>query len=372
MSGAVPFNDLSRIHSPLRDSFVEAFTSIVDSNRFILGPGVAAFEEALAEACNTQFAVGVSSGTDALLASLMALDIGPGDEVITTPYTFFATAGTIMRLGATPIFVDIEPISFNLNVNLIEARLSEKTKAIMPVHLFGQCADMSAILALAKDRNIPVIEDAAQSIGATDEQGRAAGSMGSMGCFSFFPAKNLGGFGDGGAITTNDENLATELRSLRVHGSPKKYMHDRVGGNFRLDALQAAILQIKLPHLPSWTKQRQTVAQTYRSLFEQSGLTDEVQLPAAGVGNHVYNQFVIRASRRDALREYLMENEVACAVYYPLALHQQPCFKHLEIEAGAFPEAEKATNEVLALPVFPGMREEEVERVVQVISRFYQ
>jgi dTDP-4-amino-4,6-dideoxygalactose transaminase len=372
MSEAVPFNDLSRIHAPLRESFVEAFTSILDSNQFILGPGVSAFEEALAQACESEFAIGVSSGTDALLASLMALNIGPGDEVITTPYTFFATAGTIMRLGATPVFVDIEPDSFNLNVKLVQSRLSHKTKAIMPVHLFGQCADMKAILSLAKEANIPVVEDAAQSIGATDSEGRTAGAMGAMGCFSFFPAKNLGGFGDGGAITTNDEVLATQLRSLRVHGSPKKYMHERVGGNFRLDALQAAILQIKLPHLSQWTQQRQNIAQTYRTLFEQSGLTSVLRLPTEGQGNHVYNQFVIRAPKRDALREHLMEYHVASAVYYPLALHQQPCFQHLELPEGSFPEAEKATNEVLALPVFPGMREDEAQRVVQVISRFYQ
>ena len=372
MNQGVPFNDLKRIHEPLRDEIDAAIAAVLDSQRFILGPNVSAFEEALTQSYGVEAAVGVSSGTDALLAALMALEIGPGDEVITTPYTFFATAGAIARLGATPVFVDIESDTFNICPEAVEKRIGAKTRAIVPVHLFGQCADMVALTKLAKDAELPVIEDAAQSINAQDSLGRAAGSIGEMCCFSFFPAKNLGAFGDGGAITTQDEKMATKLRALRAHGSPQKYMHDAVGGNFRLDAIQAAILLVKLPHLAAWTTARQTLANRYRSLFQACGLDEVLGLPAAREGTHVYNQFVIRAPQRDALRTHLSERNIASAVYYPLALHQQPCFQYLQMEEGSLPEAERATAETLALPIFPGMRDQEQEQVVDAISGFYR
>jgi dTDP-4-amino-4,6-dideoxygalactose transaminase len=365
----VPLLDLTRQYQPLREEFREVLDRVCDSQRFILGPEVEAFESEAADALDVPHSVGVTSGTDAILEALMALGVGHGDEVILPTFTFFATAGVVSRLGARPVFVDIDPVDYCIDPTQISERLSERTKAVIPVHLFGQAADMKRVMEAAGD--VPVIEDCAQAWGA-DFGGRQVGSIGVMGAFSFFPSKNLGCFGDGGLITTSDAELASSLRELRMHGQSGPYLHPVVGGNFRIDALQAAILRVKLPHVKAWIEGRRANADRYRSLVEDAGLGGTIALPEALADRgHTFNQFVIRASRRDALRAYLNERDIGAAVYYPLPLHLQPCFEDLGHSEGDFPVAEQASREVLALPVFPELSSHEIEEVVRTIAEFY-
>lgn len=368
----VPLLDLTEQNQLLRPEIEAALGRVLDTNAFILGNEVVALEKELAEYCQTKFAIGCASGTDALLLALMAYDIGPGDEVITTPYSFFATVSSITRLGANPVFVDIDPRTYNLDVSQIEAKISDRTKAIEPVHLYGQTADMSAIYEIGKKYGIPVVEDAAQAIGSEDE-GRRAGSIGEIGCFSFYPSKNLGGMGDGGFLTTNDEAIAEKLFALRVHGSKERYHHKWVGLNSRLDGFQGAILRVKLPRLDSWTERRQQNAATYRKLFTDAGLTEEVVLPFERENvRHIYNQFVIRVpGRRDDLKKFLADNEIGTDIYYPVSLHLQECFTDLGYNEGDLPESEKASAETLALPIFPELRPEQLEYVVGKVAEFY-
>lgn len=366
----VPLLDLKAQYATIRDEVRAAIDRVCDSQQFILGPEVAALEEEVAAFCEARFAVGVSSGTDALLAALMAVGVGPGDEVITTTYSFFATAGTIARLGARPVFVDIEPWSFNLDATKLEACITPRTKAILPVHLFGRCCDMATVMAVAERHGLPVIEDAAQAIGARDAAGRSAGTIGLAGCLSFFPSKNLGAFGDGGMVLTNDERLAERLRILRVHGSQPKYYHHTVGGNFRLDALHAAVLRVKIKFLAGWSKARRENAERYRSLFQEAGLTDIVLLPEDRPG-HIYNQFVIRGPERDELRLFQHGRGVGTEVYYPIPLHLQPCFMDLGYREGELAAAETAARESLALPVYPELTEANQRYVVTGIREFY-
>ena len=366
----VPLLDLRAQYANIRTEIREAIDRVCESQRFILGPEVTALEEEVAQFCGVQFAIGVSSGTDALLAALMAIGAGPGDEVITTPYSFFATAGVIARVGARPVFVDIDPKTFNLDATAVTAKMTSRTKAILPVHLFGRCADMESILTAANEHGIYVIEDAAQALGARDELGRQAGTIGDIGCFSFFPSKNLGAFGDGGMMVTNDPALADTLRVLRVHGSKPKYYHQIVGGNFRLDALQAAVLRVKLKYLPGWTEARRTNAQRYRPLFEEMHLGEWSALPEGSPG-HIYNQFVVRFVDRDRLQLFLKDRGVETEVYYPLPLHQQECFHGLGYREGDFPQAEGAARESLALPVYPELTEDQQRYVVSQVREFY-
>ena len=369
----VPLLDLKAQYATIKEEVLDAVHAVLDSQYFILGPTVAECEERIAEYCRCAYAVGVSSGSDALLISLMAEGIGPGDEVITTPYTFFATVGCIARTGATPVFVDIHPDTYNIDQNKIEAALTDMAKAIIPVHLYGQCADMDPIMEIAHRHGLTVIEDAAQAIGA-EYKGRRAGSIGHFGCFSFFPSKNLGAGGDGGMVVTQDEARAEKLRVLRTHGSKPKYYHSMIGGNFRLDALQAAIVNAKLPHLDGWTAGRQANADRYRRLFEESGLaeSDRVQLPyAAADGRHIYNQFVIRVQRRDELRAYLKDHNIGTEIYYPVPLHLQECFAHLGHRPGDFPESEAAAKQTLALPIYPELTDEQAGHVIDCIACFY-
>ncbi len=366
----VPLLDLRAQYATIRTEVREAIERVCESQQFILGPEVAALEEEVAAFCEARYAVGVSSGTDALLAALMALGVGPGDEVITTTYSFFATAGTIARLGARPVFVDIEPRSFNLDAGMLERRITPRTRAIMPVHLFGRCCDMEPVTAVAKAHGLAVVEDAAQAIGAQDDRGRNAGTVGAVGCLSFFPSKNLGAFGDSGMVLTSDPELAERLRVLRVHGSKPKYHHSIVGGNFRLDALQAAILRVKLKHLAAWTKARRENAERYRLLFKDARLGDKVILPEDREG-HIYNQFVIRCPERDALQAFLGDRGVGTEIYYPVPLHLQHCFKDLGHHDGDFPAAEAAAREALALPVYPELSEAAQEYVVTQVREFF-
>jgi len=365
----VPLLDLRAQYESMRDDIDEAIRRVVESQHFILGPEVEALEREIADYCGTTHAVGVSSGTDALLVALMALGVGPGDEVITTPFTFFATAGTVARLGARTVFVDIEPDTFNIDAARIEAALSPRTKAIIPVHLFGRVADMDTVMRLAGSAGVAVIEDAAQAIGAYDAAGRRAGAIGDIGAFSFFPSKNLGAFGDAGMVTTSDESLARLMRQLRVHGMEPKYFHSMVGGNFRLDALQAAVLRVKLRHLDTWHDGRRRNAARYRELFAQAGI-EQVTLPQ-DVPGHIYNQFVIRAPQRDALRDHLSARAIGTEIYYPLPLHMQACFAGLGYQEGDFPHAERAAREVLALPIYPELEDAALQRVVASIADFY-
>ena len=393
----VPLLDLKPQLQPLRPQLLEALTRVLDSTGYILGPEVANLETRVAAYCGASHAVGLSSGTDALLAALMALNIGPGDRVLTTPYSFFATMGVVLRLGALPVFADIDEHSFNMNPDLAAEILSDdrkhgKTiKALLPVHLFGQCADMPKLRALADEHGIPLIEDAAQAIGAEcpfQENGKTvwkrSGGMGLAGCFSFFPSKNLGGMGDGGMLTTNDPAFAETVRCLRNHGEEGRYFHKRVGGNFRLDALQAAVLAVKLDHLDAWHKGRAANAATYRTLFTEAGLTDDpLRLPAEVHGNapdasahchHIYNQYVIltrNREERDKLRQHLLDHEVGCAVYYPRCLHQQDCLP-AEIRGKHLPVAEAAADRSLALPVFPELTADQQAFVVDTIRAFYK
>ena len=366
----VPLVDLKAQYVTIQSEIRAAIDRVCESQHFILGPEVSALEEELAQVCGARFAIGVSSGTDALLVALMALEVGPGDEVVTTPYSFFATAGVVARLGARPIFVDINPNTFNIDPTAIPAKLNARTKAIIPVHLYGQCVDLTQLLSLAQERNIPIIEDAAQAIRATDTHGNQAGTTGAMGCFSFFPSKNLGAFGDAGMVVTSDEKLADSLRSLRVHGGKPKYYHPVIGGNFRLDALQAAVLRVKLPYLEAWTAKRRENAARYRNLITRADLLDWITLPQDSAG-HIYNQFNIRVPHRDQLRDFLNERGVGTEIYYPLPLHLQECFQQLNYRPGDFPHAEAAAQESLALPIYPELTEEQQRYVVGVIQEYF-
>ncbi|PDV99804.1 DegT/DnrJ/EryC1/StrS family aminotransferase [Candidatus Chloroploca asiatica] len=361
----IPLLDLKAQYATLREEIAAAIERVVASQQFILGPEVEAFEQEVAAYSQCTYGIGVSSGTDALLVALMAIDLQPGDEIITTPYTFFATAGSIARLGGHPVFVDIDPITYNIDPAGIEAAITSRTRAIMPVHLFGQMADMEPIMGLAEYHGLYVIEDAAQAIGA-EYRGRRAGSIGHMGCFSFFPSKNLGGFGDGGMVTTNDPKLAERIRLLRGHGAHPKYYHRIIGGNFRLDALQAAVLRVKLTYLDEWTAARQQNAERYRQLFSAAGAN--IGLPEdAGYGRHIYNQFVIRSERRDDLMAHLKAHQIGCEIYYPVPIHLQECFSRLGYEVGNFPASEDAAEETLAIPVYPELGEERQARIVDTI-----
>ena len=368
----VPLLDLKAQYATIREEIRAAVDAVLESQQCILGPVVTECEAKLAPYCGCPHAITVSSGSDALLVSLMAENVGPGDEVITTPYTFFATGGAIARVGAKLVFVDIDPRTYNIDPAQIEAKITKNTKAIIPVHLYGQCADMDPIMAIADRHGIVVIEDAAQAIGA-EYQGRRAGSIGRYGCFSFFPSKNLGAAGDGGLVTTCDAAVAEKLRILRTHGSKPKYYHAMIGGNFRFDALQAAIVTVKLGHLDKWTAGRQANAARYRRLFEAAGLTADwlVQLPYEVPGNrHIYNQFIIRVPRRNELLAYLKEQKIGVEVYYPVPLHLQQCFACLGHREGDFPESEKAARETLALPIYPELSDQQAEWVVESIRRF--
>jgi len=368
----VPLLDIPLSYEEILDDVENNIKEVIQSGYFILGPVVQELEQKIATYCGAKYAVGVSSGTDALLISLMAAGVGEGDEVITTPFTFFATAGSISRLGAKPVFVDIEPDTFNIDPEQIEKNITKKTRAIMPVHLYGQCADMDPILELAKKNNLTVIEDAAQAIGS-EYKGRRAGSLGDYGCFSFFPTKNLGGFGDGGMVTMNSEELYEQVKILRVHGSHPKYYHKMIGGNFRLDAIQAAVVLAKLKYLDQWTEKRRSNAQTYNRLLKGKGLTDSLTLPPEVVPRHVYNQYVIRVNeKRDELRSYLGENNISTEIYYPLPLHLQECYLSLRYKKGDLPVSEKAADETIALPVFPELNTDQLEHVASTITRFLE
>lgn len=391
----VPLLDLKPQLAHLRPQIMEAVTRVIDSTGYILGREVTSFEEKIANYCGAAYGVGVSSGTDALLAALMSLDIGPGDLVLTTPYTFFATMGTVLRTGALPVFVDVEPNSLNIDPQAIAEALEadrksgNRIKAIIPVHLYGQCADMQRIMALSQAYGVPVIEDSAQAIGAEfpfEQEGRIiwkrAGSMGLCGCFSFFPSKNLGGIGDGGMITTSDLGFSEILRSNRNHGAEPKYYHSRVGGNFRLDPIQAAVLAIKLDYLEEWHAARRQNAEHYRQLFLDAGLIDApVILPrtmyaevegAEEHNHHIYNQFVILVPQRDELRQFLQAQSIGCEIYYPLCLHQQECLQSETYRRQSFPVSEKAAATSLALPIYPELSYEQLAHVVNMIQRFYQ
>ena len=366
----VPLLDIPLSYEAVLADVEKNINEVIRSGYFILGPVVEELERQIAAYCGAKYAVGVSSGTDALLISLMAAGIGEGDEVITTPFTFFATAGSISRLGAKPVFVDIEPSTFNINPKHIEKNITNKTRAIIPVHLYGQCADMDPILDLAKINNLTIIEDAAQAIGSK-YKGGGAGSLGDYGCFSFFPTKNLGGFGDGGMVTMASDELYEKVKILRVHGSNPKYYHKVIGGNFRLDAIQAAVVLAKLKYLDRWTEKRRTNAQAYGRLLEEKGITGQLTLPSEVVPRHVYNQYVVRVKeKRDELRKFLGENNIATEIYYPLPLHLQDCFASLGHKKGDFPESEKAADETIALPVFPELTEEQLNYVGETIAQF--
>lgn len=362
----VPLLDLKPQYQAIKEEIQEAINEVIESQYFILGPEVQALEENIAEYCQAKHCLGVSSGSDALLLSLMALDVGAGDEVITTTYTFFATAGAISRLGATPVFVDIDPVTFNILPEAVEKAITPKTKAIIPVHLYGQCAEMDEVLEIAEKHQLPVIEDGAQAIGS-EYKGKRAGSMGTAGCFSFFPSKNLGAFGDGGAITTNDSELFEKMKCLRMHGSKPKYHHKIIGGNFRLDALQAAVVRIKLQYLDNWTESRQHNADLYNKLFEGN---PSVTTPPAIQNRHIYNQYIIRVEDRDELRAYLAEKNIGSEIYYPIPMHLQECFADLGYTEGAFPEAEKAASTTLAIPIYPELSVEQVKYVAETINEF--
>lgn len=392
----VPLLDLKPQYALIKEEIQAAINRVCDSQYFIMGPEVQALETELADYCQSRYALGVSSGTDALLLAMMAIGVKPDDEIITTPYTFFATAGCVARLGAKAIFVDIDPQTFNIDPAAIEARITSKTRAIIPVQLYGQCAQMDALMTVADRHHLVVIEDAAQAIGA-EYQGRRAGSIGHIGCFSFFPSKNLGAFGDGGAVTTNDPDLAERMRILRVHGGEPKYYHKFVGGNFRLDALQAAILRVKLQYLDEWTAGRQRNAAMYNNLLVASGLTDSAgdntpvltlpfeagepgqythrwgsEPPFAGY-RHIYNQYVLRVSHgRDELRAFLQERRIGSEIYYPVPLHLQECFAEWGYRPGDYPLSEQAAAKTIAIPIYPDLTEAQIRTVASTIIEFYQ
>jgi dTDP-4-amino-4,6-dideoxygalactose transaminase len=383
----VPLLDLKAQYLAIKPEIDRVVAEVMESQHFIMGPQVQECEKGIAEYSKCSHAIGVSSGTDALLMCLMAEGIGPGDEIITTPYTFFATAGAISRVGAKPVFVDIEPTSYNIDCSQIAAKITPKTKALIPVHLYGQMADMDAVMAIANKHKLLVIEDAAQAIGA-EWNGRRAGSIGHYGCFSFFPSKNLGAAGDGGMVVTNDPQRADNLARIRVHGSKPKYYHKVVGGNFRLDTLQAGIVSVKLKHLDNWTQARQCNAARYDKLFAASGLNvsdsshysgnghgmngkAQLLLPKTVANRHIFNQYVVRTSRRDALKNALQEKGVATEIYYPVPMHLQECFASLGHKQGDFPHSEGAAKETLALPIYPELTDAQAQHVIQVIRDFF-
>ncbi len=368
----VPLLDLKAQYATIRDDIQKVVDDVFESQYFILGPQVKALEEEIAAYCGAKHAIGVSSGTDALLLALMALDIAPGDEIITTPFTFFATAGVIHRLSAVPVFVDIDAETFNIDPSKIEAAITPKTKAILPVHLYGQCAEMDEIMAIAKKHGLKVVEDAAQAIGS-EYKGRRAGSMGDIGCFSFFPSKNLGAAGDGGIITTDDDELAKKLVMMRVHGGERAYYHNVVGGNFRIDALQAAVLRVKLKELDKWTAGRQKNAADYDRRLTEAGLVpDKAVLPPVKQSRHIFNQYVPRVKDRDGLLEYLRSKNIGCAIYYPICLHLQECFAYLGGKPGDLPISEKAAEDVISIPIYPELTDEQRAYVIDAIAEFYK
>jgi dTDP-4-amino-4,6-dideoxygalactose transaminase len=370
----VPLLDLQAQYETIRDEVRTAVDRVFDSQQFVLGAEVGSLEEEIARYSQTKFAIGCASGSDAVLLALMSCGVGAGDEVITTPFSFFATAGAVARLGARPVFADIDERTFNLNPSLVEAALTERTKAIMPVHLYGQCAEMNPLIELSQSRGIPIIEDAAQAIGAEDRS-RRAGSMGTIGCFSFYPSKNLGGAGDGGMLVTNDLDHGRRLHMLRVHGEETKYHHKVVGINSRLDSLQAAVLRVKLPHLDAWSTERQRKAQQYELMFVDAGLSEQIEVPfVRSNARHIFHQFVVRVrgGKRDGLREYLRECGVGTDVYYPVPLHLQECFAYLGYQEGDLPVGELAAKETLALPVYPELTDEQQDYVVSSIAKFFR
>ena len=383
----VPLLDLKAQYAQIRAEVMPVIEEVCASQRFILGEHVLALEAEVARYCGSSAGIGVSSGTDALLLALMALGVGVGDEIITSPFTFFATAGTVARLGARPVFCDIDPVSFNLspaavaefverhckllNGELISRRTGGRVKGLMPVHLYGQSADMDPLMATAKQHRLKVIEDAAQAIG-TEYRGVRVGSIGDIGCFSFFPSKNLGAFGDAGLCTTGDPDLAESMRVLRVHGGKPKYFHAVIGGNFRIDELQAAVLRVKLKYLDGWTAARQRNAAFYDAAFGAAGIANEVITPKAlGQGRHIFNQYVVRVQNRDALKDFLTERNIGTEIYYPVPLHLQQCFAYLQHVAGDFPESERAAKETLALPIYPELTEAQLAHVVASVTEFY-
>ena len=366
----VPLLDLQAQYAPIRDEVLAAITRVCDSQRFIMGPEIASLERELAALIGVNHAVAVSSGTDAILLALMALGIGPGDEVVTTTYSFFATAGCIARVGAKPVLVDIDPVTCNIDTSAVEAAITPRTRAIMPVHLYGLSADMDPILRIADGAGVAVIEDAAQAIGSS-YHGRPAGGMGQFGCFSFFPSKNLGAFGDAGLVTTDDAALAKRAELLRMHGMEPKYYHQLVGGNFRMDALQAAVLRVKAPHLAAWTEARRLNAKRYATLFRDAGLLDRIVLPVEPPGlHHIYNQFVIRVPHRDDLKAFLDSRGIGNEIYYPVPFHLQQCFADLGYARGAFPHAERAAAQTIAIPIYSEISIEQQQMVVSAISEF--
>ena len=375
----VPLLDLKQQFASLRPEIEQAIHEIVVSQAFVLGPVVERLEREVADYVGSNHAIGCASGTDALILSLAALDLGPGDEVLTSPFSFFSSGSCAYKVGARPRFADIDPTSFNLDPEQVAVAIGPKTRALLPVHLFGQCALMDPLLSIAERHGIPVVEDAAQALGATyrptdDDEPRHAGTLGLLGCYSFFPTKNLGGFGDGGMIVTSDAAIAERLRRLRVHGGRQMYEHPEVGWNSRLDALQAAVLRVKLPHLDSWSRQRAAHADRYDRLLSECGLVDagHVRLPDRGDrSTHIFNQYTLRVERRDALREHLTRVEIGCSVYYPVPLHLQECFRELGYEEGSLPNAEEACRQVISLPVFPELTGVQQERVVAEIAAFY-
>jgi dTDP-4-amino-4,6-dideoxygalactose transaminase len=384
----VPLLDLKAQYAQFRAEVLGAIESVCASQHFILGENVRAFEAQVAEYCGAAHAVGVSSGTDALLLALMALGIGAGDEVITSPFTFFATAGTIARTGARPAFCDIDPSTFNLSTSAVQRFIDEscvasggelvrrttggRVRALMPVHLYGQAADMEALTALARRYDLAIIEDAAQAIGTETADGKRVGALGDIGCFSFFPTKNLGAFGDAGLCTTEDAALAERMRVLRVHGGQPKYFHALIGGNFRIDELQAAVLRVKLKYLDGWTEGRQRNAAFYDEAFAAAPLAGRVAAPKrVARGRHIYNQYVVRVERRDALRAFLTERHIGTEIYYPVPLHLQECFAYLGHASGDFPHSERAAAETLALPIYPELSREQLDAVVATIAEFY-
>ena len=370
----VPLLDLKQQHAALREELRAAVGRVLDSQQFILGEDVRLLEKELARYTGAEHAVGCGSGSDALLLALLALDAGAGAEVVTTPFTFFATAGAVVRAGARPVFVDIEPRTYNIDPARIEEALNEHTRAVIPVHLYGQMAEMDVMLRVTGKRGVRVIEDAAQAIGARDAAGRSAGAVGDAGCFSFYPTKNLGAAGEAGLVTTNDDATAGRLRRLRVHGGATEYHHDEVGFNSRLDTFQAAVLRVKLPHLDAWSDARRERADTYTRLIDEAGLAEFVTPPHVNSGaRHIFHQYVVRvaAARRDALLEHLKQSGVGTKVYYPVPLHLQPCFAYLGHRAGDFPESERAARETLALPMFPELTRAQQEYVVETLRRFF-
>ena len=383
----VPLLDLKPQYNSLKEELNEAILKVAESQYFILGPEVEKMEKNLCEYLKCEYSIGVSSGTDALLIALMAIDIKPGDEVIVPDYSFFATAGVVSRLNAKPVFADVDPLTFNINPADIEKKITSKTKAVIPVHLYGQSCDMDAIMSIAAKYKIKVIEDAAQAIGTQYKDGKCVGTIGDIGCFSFFPSKNLGCFGDGGLVTTNDKDLAYRLKILRVHGGESKYYHKIIGGNFRIDALQAAVINVKLPYLDSWSETRRRNAALYSKLFSESGLAggegktnfdnkNKVLLPKAvykspGVKNyHIFNQYVIRVENRNDLKDFLTQNNIGNEIYYPLPFHQQECFAQLGYKKGDFPVSENLADTVLALPIYPDLADEQIKYVVEKINEF--